>query len=471
MTSRSRIFISHSAHPQEERATQTFLAALVKALDATPDLQALVDQKDLQPGDVWLQKLYAWMGVCDAAVILLSPRAVRQDVATWVPRETNLLLWRKALDPRFVVIPVLIGGLQPADLQAHPFIADARLTDLQLAPGLTDVQKRRRIVQALRDKLAAGAPRRVFDPLRVLVEDCLQRYAPQASVSATLGQHYAADTWLPYQQPHQNLSHKMVRQAVADTVDPVIRDVSAGSQGDAKLGARLFEALYPLRLPADAACQLLALCRQQEGRGSVLVNSRDGWVLRMLLRAATGLPTHDLLRTWQVREMTDHWGDDDLAEVTQAVAEELALAVLGPTGWASLSDKTDPAARLAEQLARLGRQLAAARKETGAPILICAAYTARWLTLASALVQRFPSTVFVFWTGDDLPLAADAAVPSTTTAAASASPADPGNPAGGATAGSKVDCSALHPSWPAGTDLDWLLDYNRKLQQFGGTSA
>ena len=169
--------------------------------------------------------------------------------------------------------------------------------------------------------------------------------------------------------------------------------------------------------------------------------------------------------------MTDHWGDDDLAEVTQAVAEELALAVLGPTGWASLSDKADPADRLAEQLARLGRQLAAARKETGAPIVICAAYTPRWLTLASALVQRFPSTVFVFWTGDELPLAADAVLP------AGASPADPANPgdltnfAAGATPTTNVDCSALRPSWPAGTDRDWLLDYKRKLQQFGGTSA
>ena len=460
MTARSRIFISHSAHPVEEPATQKFVAALVKALGATPDLQALVDQNDLQAGDAWRQQLYAWMGVCDAAVILLSPRAVLRSNATWVPRETNLLLWRKALDPRFVVIPVLIGGLQPADLQDHPFLADARLSDLQLAPGLTDVQKRSRIVQALRAKLAAAAPRRVFDPVHALVEKCLLDHAPQASVNATLATHYAADLWLPYQQPHQNLSHKMVRHAVCDTVDPVIRDASAGSQSTAKLGAVLFEALYPLRLPADAACQLLALCRQQEGRGAVLVNSRDSWVVPMLLRAATGLPTYNFLQHWRVLSMTDHWGDDDLAEATQAVAEALAHAVLGTAGWDTLSNKTDPAARLAEQLARLGRQLADTRADTGAPILICAAYTPRWLTLASALVQRFPSTVLVLWTGDDLPLLADAG---TATAA---------NPAGGAPApATSVDCRALQPSWPAGTDLDWRLTYDRKLNLFGGTSA
>lgn len=469
MTTRSRVFISHSAHPVDEPATQKFLTALVKAIDATPDLQALADQKGLQAGDAWLQQLYAWMGLCDAAVILLSPRALLRSNATWVPRETNLLLWRKALDPRFVVIPVLIGGLQPDDLQGHPFIADARLADLQLAPGLTDLQKRSRIVRALHDKLASGTQRRVFDAVHALVEHCLQHNAPQASVSATLARHYTSDTWLPYQQPHQNLSHKMVRQAVSDTVDPVIHDASAGSLGTADLGATLFQALYPLRLPADAACQLLALCRQQEGRGSVLVNSRDSWVVHMLLRAATGLPTHDFQRTWRALELTDQSGEDDLAEVTQALAEELARAVLGPTGWATLSDKTDPAARLAEQLARLGRQLVAARKESGAPILICAAYTPRWLTLASALVQRFPGIVFVFWTGDELPQVVALA------ALASPSPPEQTQPAGatGATSATStsIDYSLLSPSWPPGTDLDWLLDYNRKLQHFGGTSA
>ena len=87
-----RIFISHSANRAEEPATQSFLDALITRLQATPGLQALADQKDLQAGDEWLQRLYAWMGLCDAAVVLLSPRAVTRENSTWVPRETSLLL-------------------------------------------------------------------------------------------------------------------------------------------------------------------------------------------------------------------------------------------------------------------------------------------------------------------------------------------------------------------------------------------
>jgi len=109
-----RIFVSHSANRAEEPETQVFLDTLVAQLQTGLDCEPLTDQKDLEAGDEWLQRLYAWMGLCDGAVILLSPRAVRRENSTWVPRETNLLLWRKALDPRFVVIPVRIGGLTAA---------------------------------------------------------------------------------------------------------------------------------------------------------------------------------------------------------------------------------------------------------------------------------------------------------------------------------------------------------------------
>ena len=434
-----RIFISHSANAAEEPETQAFLDTLVVRLQGELCCEPLTDQKDLQAGDEWLQRLYAWMGLCDAALILLSPRAVTRENSTWVPREANLLLWRKALDPRFVVIPVLTGGVTPADLGGNPFLADARLTDLQFPPGLADAAKIDGILRALKEKLGAVATRLAFDPVRVHVEDCIQRYAPDASVASALSRHYDADSWQPFVPPREKLSLKMVHGAASATVDPVIADVAIGSQGDARLGARLFEVLFPMRLPAGCACQLLSLCRSQEGRGSVLVNTHDTWAVRMLLRAATGLPKDDLLRCWQIVELPDGWGDDDLNEITRFLAAELAEAILGTNGWEELSDRTDAAERLKEQLAALSVQLAEARRETGAPILVCAAYRPRWVELATALVARFPSAVFLFWTGDELP---------------------PVLPPG--------DCAALTPSWPVGRDREWQLTYRRKLKQFGG---
>lgn len=435
-----RVFISHSANAVDEPATQRFLDTLIAKVRGTPGLEALADQRDLQAGDDWLQRLYSWMGLCDAAVIVLSPRAIKREHSSWVPREASLLLWRKALDERFVVIPVLIGGLKASDLAGNPFVADLRLNDLQLAAGLSDKKKITAIVEALLNKLATLPGRQVFDPLRVHVEDCLQRYAPDASVSDALACHYGADPWQPYVQPRQNLSVKMVRQASAETVDVVIRDVARGSQGDARLAARLFEALFPMRLPAQSACNLLAMCGSQEGRGSVLVNSYDTWAVRMLLRAATGLPKDDLPRTWQLIELPDGWGDNDLHEVTLFLAAELAEAALGTGGWELLSEHPDPVERLKEQLAALATQLLVARGETGAPIVVCARYTRRWVELASLLAARFPTTVFLFWTGDSAGIEAMAG----------------------------ADCVVLDPSWPAGADRRWRLDYRRKMTQLGG---
>lgn len=441
----SRIFISHSANTIEEPATQKFLDALVRKLQTCEGLEPLTDQKDLKAGDLWLQKLYAWMGLCDAAVILLSPRAVTRENSAWVPREANLLMWRKALDPRFTILPVLIGGLKPSDLAGNPFLADLRLNEVQLADGLSDAQKIKKIAEVLTARVGPAARPATFEPVRVHVEDCLQRYAPDASVQEALLQHYGQDSWQPYTAPHQNLALKMVRHAAHKEVDQVITDVTACSQGSDKLGSRLFEALYPLRMPAEPACTLHSLILQQEGKGAVLVNSKDNWPVQMLMRSATGLLRDPFLRTWRFIELPEGWGDDDQREITLYLAQELAEAALGTGGWELLSDHPDPQTRQAEQMAVLREQLAEARQETKAPIVVCARFSARWAELAGGLAAQFPTTVFLFWAGDTLEQAAHAAQ-------------------------ANLDCMALNPTWPNGADRLWQLNYQRKLTQLGGTS-
>jgi hypothetical protein len=435
-----RVFVSHSAHKDQEPATLLFLEALVARLTAE-SFEPLTDQKDLRAGDEWLQRLYGWMGLCDAAVILLSPRAVTRENSTWVPRETNLLLWRKALDPRFVVIPVLVGGLTKADLKTNPFLADARLSEIQFAPTLDDAGKIDEIVSVLKAKLGSAFTRLTFDPLRVHVEDCIQRFAPQASVDNALLEHYQTEAWQPLVPPGEKLSLHLVRGATSEAVDPVIRDVTLGSQGKANLGALLFDALYPLRLPAENACRLLTLCHDQEGRGAVLVNTHDPWAIRMLLRAASGLTNDDFLRTWQIVELPDGWGDDDVEEVRLALARELAERILGTNGWEDLSDNPDPVLRLAEQYDSLHLYLQEARRQTGAPLVATAAYTPRWAERAAALVAQFPTVVFLFWTGDALP---------------SSTPAN-------------TDCVPLEPLLPKGHFRGWELGYRLKFKLFGGS--
>ncbi|MCB1851034.1 MAG: toll/interleukin-1 receptor domain-containing protein [Gammaproteobacteria bacterium] len=430
---RFRVFISHSANRTEEPETQCFLDRLCNQLSANSDIEVLVDQRSLQAGDEWCQRLYAWMGLCDAAVILLSPRAVQRENSSWVPREVNILLWRKAIDPDFLVLPVLVSGLERSDISDNPFVADAGLAELQFAESTSDDEKLALICEALADRAAASSNEIPFNAIQVFIEDSISRFAPRAAVDATLAARYADDPWRPYQQAPGLLAVKMVKNAVVKEVDAVISDVSRGSQPEYQLGARLFQALFPLRLPAEPSCTLLALCRQQVGQGAVVINCHDTWAVRMMLRAATGQLKDDFLRSWRIIELPDGWGDDDETEIIHYLAHELAEAVLGTSGWELVSGEPDPLGALAVQLAEFSQ-------ESQAPILVCTAFSPRWSELAPLLAARFPTTVFLLWSGAMMPASFDSE------------------------SGRVV---RLEPALPRGVDRNWNLSYCRKMQLLG----
>jgi hypothetical protein len=433
MGRRYRVFISHSANSVEEPATQDFLDTLCDKLSEYPGIDVLVDQRSLQAGDEWCQRLYAWMGLCDAAVVLLSPRAIRRESSTWVPREVNLLLWRKALDPDFLIIPTLVSGLEREDIAENPFVADTELTGLEFAEGLSDNEKIDLICQELSARASAATGRVIFDPLHIFVEDSLRRFAPQASVETTLINHYGDEPWKPYTQSEGLLAVKMVQHAVEPDIDNAITDVSRGSQPEYHLGARLFQALFPMRLPADPACCLLGLCQQQASQGAVIVNCHDSWAVRMMLRAATGQLEDDLLRSWLILELPDGWGDDDEVEISSYLAYELAEAVLGTGGWDLLSEEPEPLQALAEHLAEFSH-------ESGTPILVCTGFSPRWAELAPTLTARFPTTVFLLWSGSTMPAMRDS---------------------------EGSDYVRLTPALAAGEDRRWNLGYRRKMQLLG----
>lgn len=430
---RYRVFISHSANRTEEPSTQDFLDELLKRVREGADIEALVDQRSLRAGDEWCQRLYAWLGLCDAAVILLSPRAIKRESSTWVPREVNLLMWRKALDPSFLIIPVLVSGLRFNEIAENPFVASSRLKDIEFAEGLSDGQKIDRIVQELTASAEASVRAAVFDPVRVFVEDSICRFAPNASVEATLMKHYGDDPWRPYTRLQGLLAMQMVRHAVAPDVDTVITDVALGSQPEYHLGTRLFRALFPMRLPAESSCALLTLCRAQEVQGAVVVNCHDSWAVRMMLRAATGQLEDELLRSWRIIELPDGWGDDDKEEITDYLANELAEAILGTGGWELLSEEADPLRALAAYLTEFSRA-------SGVPILVCTRFSPRWVELAPLLAARFPTTVFLLWSGETMPSLPDA---------------------------DGRDAVLLDPALPNGSDRRWNLGYRMKMQLLG----
>ena len=120
------MFISHVNDDPESDSVLTEVCSVLKR----DGFDILLDRHRLQAGSAWRREIYAWLGLCHAAVVLISLRAVFDEAKRWVARETALLVWRQALDPSLHIVPVLLPAVQPADLDKGPF-ADLQLREIQ----------------------------------------------------------------------------------------------------------------------------------------------------------------------------------------------------------------------------------------------------------------------------------------------------------------------------------------------------
>ena len=121
------VFISHSvrgdAHASE------ILKAVMDNL-RRKGYEVLVDLEILKPGQQWAPELYLCLARCHAAVILLSPKAMK---SMWVRREVNILLWRRSLGADVEVVPALIEDVTPEAVASTPGLEE--LAAYQVAVG------------------------------------------------------------------------------------------------------------------------------------------------------------------------------------------------------------------------------------------------------------------------------------------------------------------------------------------------
>ncbi|MCB9551131.1 MAG: toll/interleukin-1 receptor domain-containing protein [Myxococcales bacterium] len=113
----------------------------------------------------WHPQLMRSLGECHAAVVLLSRRALERP---WVVIELAILSWRAHLDPRMLLVPVLLDGLQQAEvITLVPWLAPVRPDDFTVVEATGDVHA---VVETVGRRLDGVRAFEVDDAMQLWVE-------------------------------------------------------------------------------------------------------------------------------------------------------------------------------------------------------------------------------------------------------------------------------------------------------------
>ena len=150
-----RVFISHGTD-RDKPAELQFLDDLERALRGpVPGAQScdvLLDRTRLAAGDEWSDILHDWLAECQASVLLLSARALDRP---WVLKEATILSFRRERDHGFPLIPVLLPGVDWAQVANRPGLAALALDKWQATlPGASAAE----VAAIVRAKLAGLLP-------------------------------------------------------------------------------------------------------------------------------------------------------------------------------------------------------------------------------------------------------------------------------------------------------------------------
>ena len=165
-----RIFISHGidkSNPAELQFLDTLEQQLRLTETGRESHEVLLDRTRLEPGDDWAGILNDWLAECQVAILMLSKRALARP---WVLKEATILSFRKARDPAFPFLPLLLPGIDRAAIDAHPGFSALRLDVWQAfeAGAAPDT-----VASFVKDKLAGiqVSPTTPLDRLQEVLEN------------------------------------------------------------------------------------------------------------------------------------------------------------------------------------------------------------------------------------------------------------------------------------------------------------
>jgi hypothetical protein len=298
------VFVSHSCNTRPDSLAMQVRNALVAALGpAGLGYDVWIDQQRIHPGDFWRNEIHDAIRGSSAGVVLLDAEALASN---WVLIETTLLVHRAITNPRYVVVPVLLGLDSSSVLEKYPPWKSLGLREIQVVKS-ADVDDA--VQQVVAEFPAVDA---TPDPLHGDYDKWVGRIAdaltmlPRATkrlddVCADL--HLGVVDW-GTDDAVDLFAHALVT-APQNAVKKVVREIAAGAPGEAR--RLLADHVTPVWVDLAAGVTLL----QGLEAGRAVVGTNDYAVATRHVERATGCSPH-----LRLVEVPDVYGED-LGELTR----------------------------------------------------------------------------------------------------------------------------------------------------------
>ena len=185
-----KIFVSHSSKTEANiTLLKNVCKGLAKCKTDTGSLQyrIIYDQDGTNVGGAdWYKSIDQWMLEANAAVILFSKAALFDS--DWIKKEASILAWRKNLDPDFVLIPVLLDGLNPDEfnkglfgvlqINRHQFIKNAsNATEI-----ITELHKALASKTSIQDIAERNFQGTSYEPLEGILAELIASKSPHETL-------------------------------------------------------------------------------------------------------------------------------------------------------------------------------------------------------------------------------------------------------------------------------------------------
>lgn len=258
-----RIFISHG-QDKTVAAELKFVKDLARALETKDEFgsghEVLLDKKRIDPGADWAGVLHDMLAECQAAILLLSPRAIERD---WVLKEATVLAYRKAMDENFPIFPALIGGLKSEQLKGKSF-SPLALGAIQALNGVDQPKAIAAAVKRELGKLDGDLPTTPLDGLARDLGAWIAKASNTAELEKVCEELYDDKVqWLPQQGRRAEQRARVIARGIVRERDPppallgqLIKRLHRSAGLDREAAEIVLTLASPLWVNPNAAAQL-----------------------------------------------------------------------------------------------------------------------------------------------------------------------------------------------------------------------